>query len=165
MTNFNGGTVVLGKGSWWIAYSLQGGGTATLVEGTPAQVKSWSQKKYGKSVQFPGTSVNINPISGAGFGGASTAIIIGPFTSKAQAESEAASGDYSPGVGASGNEASVAQAIPGLQQVGTFFSDLTQRNTWIRVFKIVAGFVLVIIGVAHLVGAGNVVAAAAKTVP
>lgn len=162
MANFNGGTVVLGKGSWWIAYSLQGGGTATLVEGTLAQVKSWSQSKYGKSVQFPGTSVNINPFSGAGLGGSSSAIIIGPFTSKAEAESDAATGNYPANVTGSGNESSITQTIPGLAQIGDFFSRLAQANTWLRVAETILGIGLILVGLAHLGGNTHIGRAATK---
>lgn len=161
---FNGGTVILGRGSWWIAYTLEGGGVATLVEGTLAQVKSWSQKKYGKSVQFPGTSVNINPTSPAGFGGSSTAIIIGPFKSKAQAQSEASAGKYSPGVSGSGNESSAAQ-VPGIQQIGDFFSKLGNSNTWIRVGKVVIGAALIIVGISHMTGMDNAAGKVARKVP
>jgi hypothetical protein len=164
MANFNGGTVVLGKGSWWIAYSIQGGGTATLVEGTLAQVKSWSQSKYGKSVQFPGTSVNINPFSGAGFGGSSTAIIIGPFTTKAEAESDAATGNYPANVSGSGNESSVTGAIPGLAQIGDFFARLTEGNTWIRIGEALLGIVLIAVGMARITHAVPVATSIARTV-
>ncbi len=164
MANFNGGTVVLGKGSWWIAYSLQGGGVATLVEGTLAQVKSWSQSKYGKSVQFPGTSVNVNPFSGAGFGGSSTAVIIGPFTTKAGAESDAATGNYPTNVSGSGNENSLTGAIPGLAQIGDFFARLSDASTWLRVGEALLGIVLIAVGVARLTHAVPVATSIARTV-
>jgi hypothetical protein len=62
-------------------------------------------------------------------------------------------------------ESTIEGAIPGLSQVGDFFDALTQRNTWIRVAKILVGGVLVIIGLAHISGAGNAVATVAKKVP
>lgn len=56
-------------------------------------------------------------------------------------------------------------AIPGLTQVGDFFASLTQANTWIRVVKVLAGGLLLAIGIAHITGAGNAVASAARKVP
>lgn len=157
MPDFNGGTIVLGKGQWWIAYTLEDGGTATLVEGTLAQVKTWSQNKYGKSVQFPGTSININPSSPAGIGGTSTALIIGPFASKQQAISGAATGNYPSGVSASGNEAGL----------GTVFglSGVSGKNILIRGAKIVIGSVLIFLAVARITGAGGFAAKAVKHTP
>jgi hypothetical protein len=136
-------TVILGKGPWWIAYTLEGGGTATLVEGSLAKVKSWSRSKYGTSVQFPGTSVNVNPGSGAGFGGSSTAVIIGPFASQSQAVSEASSGNYGSGVGSSGNETSAAQSIPGISAITKW---LGQSSIWLRGAEIVAGLLILYVG-------------------
>ena len=72
MANFNKrGTIILGKGSWWIAYSLQGGGGGfTLVQGTLAQVKTWSMENSGNRYHYPGTRHStLTPLSGAGFRG------------------------------------------------------------------------------------------------
>lgn len=59
----------------------------------------------------------------------------------------------------------VEGAIPGLTQVGDFFGALTEKNLWIRAAKIVVGAVLIIIGLAHMTGADNAVAAAARKAP
>jgi hypothetical protein len=56
-------------------------------------------------------------------------------------------------------------SIPGLAQIGAFFSDLTNRNTYLRLGKIIVGFALIVIGIAHLVHAGSVISGAAKAVP
>lgn len=69
------------------------------------------------------------------------------------------------GVGNAAVNNPVTNAIPGLSQVGDFFSALTQANTWIRVAKVVFGGVLLVIGIAHITGAGNAVASAARKVP
>lgn len=58
-----------------------------------------------------------------------------------------------------------ANDIPGVAQAGDFFGALTQKNTWIRVGKIAIGGLLLIIGLAHITGAGNAVATAARKVP
>jgi hypothetical protein len=55
-----------------------------------------------------------------------------------------------------------AGAIPGLS---AFFSALTQSSTWIRVAKVVIGGTLLIVGIAHITGAGGAVATAARKVP
>jgi len=55
--------------------------------------------------------------------------------------------------------------IPGLAQIGDFFGALTQSSTWIRVAKVIVGGVLLIIGLAHMTGAGNAIAAVARKVP
>jgi hypothetical protein len=62
-------------------------------------------------------------------------------------------------------QGAVANAIPGLAQIGDLFGALTQASTWIRVAKVVAGGALLIIGLAHITGAGNAVAATARKVP
>lgn len=48
------------------------------------------------------------------------------------------------------NAAENSSALGAIGQLGNFFSDLTQRNTWLRIFKILAGFGLVLIGIVHL---------------
>lgn len=58
-----------------------------------------------------------------------------------------------------------ANSIPGLAQVGQFFATLTQKNLWVSVLKVTVGGALLIIGLAHMTGAGNVVAVAARKVP
>lgn len=59
----------------------------------------------------------------------------------------------------------VANSIPGLSQIGDFFSALAQKNTWIRVLKVVVGGTLVIVGLAHMTGASNAVAETARKIP
>jgi len=58
-----------------------------------------------------------------------------------------------------------ASAIPGLSDIGDFFSALSQKNTWIRVGKVVLGGLLLVIGLARITGADNAVAAMARKVP
>lgn len=64
-----------------------------------------------------------------------------------------------------GAAGAVGSTIPGVQQIGDFFSALSSKNLWIRAAKIAIGGALVIIGLAHITGAGNAVAAAARKVP
>lgn len=49
--------------------------------------------------------------------------------------------------------------------LAAFLSALTSAATWIRVVKVVTGGALLIIGVAHMTGASNAVAQAARKVP
>lgn len=59
----------------------------------------------------------------------------------------------------------VGNPLSGLAAIGDFFQRLTQANTWIRVGKVIAGGALLLIGLAHITGAGNAVATAARKVP
>jgi hypothetical protein len=61
--------------------------------------------------------------------------------------------------------ANAENVIPGLAEVGSFFSALTEKNTWIRVAKVVVGGLLLIVGLVHITGADNAVATAARKVP
>lgn len=85
------------------------------------------------------------------------------FDSQSAAQSYESS-EESP-VGSGEPQGALENAIPGLAQVGDLFGALTQANTWIRVAKVVFGGVLLIIGIAHITGAGNAVASAARKVP
>lgn len=98
----------------------------------------------------------------------------GPFTSLAAAQAAYKTGatnaaspipgvDITPGGGLT--PADPLNAIPGLAQIGDFFAALTQANTWIRVAKVAVGGALLIIGLAHMTGASNAVASAARKVP
>jgi hypothetical protein len=62
-------------------------------------------------------------------------------------------------IGAGATASTAANAIPGLSQ---FFNALTQINTWIRVAKVIIGGTLLIISLAHMTGAENAVASAAR---
>lgn len=53
----------------------------------------------------------------------------------------------------------------GLEAIGSFFAKLGEANTWIRLVKVVAGGVLLIVGLVHITGADNAVASAARKVP
>jgi hypothetical protein len=55
-------------------------------------------------------------------------------------------------------------AIPGVSQIGTFFSSLGEANTWIRFGEVVLGLILLGIGVARLTHAIPVATQVAKTV-
>jgi hypothetical protein len=60
-------------------------------------------------------------------------------------------------------EASLAEnSIPGVRQIATFLGDLGSRNLWLRVGKVVIGIALIIVGLVHLTGAGNIAADVAK---
>lgn len=88
--------------------------------------------------------------------------LYGPYATKADAQAAVASGAAKP---QNPSPPPSVPGVPGLTQIGQFFSDLGQRNTWLRVAKVVGGIALIIIGVAHLVHAGNIITTAAKAVP
>jgi hypothetical protein len=54
-------------------------------------------------------------------------------------------------------------SIPGLSQIGDFFSRLTQASTWLRVLEAILGAGLILVGLAHLAG-NTQVGRTAKTI-
>lgn len=70
-----------------------------------------------------------------------------------------------PATAASAAATGIASQIPGLAQVGTFFTTLGSKNLWMRAAKVIIGGALLLIGVAHMTGADNAVAQAARRVP
>lgn len=58
-----------------------------------------------------------------------------------------------------------AASLSGINAIGQFFNNLGNSNTWIRVVKVVIGGMLVIVGLAHITGAGNAIASTARKVP
>jgi hypothetical protein len=58
-----------------------------------------------------------------------------------------------------------ATGLAGLSQIGVFFSALGDKNTWIRVAKVIVGGVMLIVGLVHITGAGGAAADAARKVP
>lgn len=70
------------------------------------------------------------------------------------------------GIGAVGTGVSTASFLPPWADgLANFLSALTSPALWIRVAKIVVGGALLLIGVAHMTGADNAVASAARKVP
>lgn len=55
-----------------------------------------------------------------------------------------------PATAAKASASYVANSIPGLQQIGNFFSDLGQASTWERVAEVLIGAMLIFAGVSHL---------------
>jgi hypothetical protein len=72
-----------------------------------------------------------------------------------------------PGVTKAGQEANNAakNLVPGLSAAEQALAALQNANTWIRVAKVIIGGALLLIGLAHMTGADNAVATAARTVP
>lgn len=72
-----------------------------------------------------------------------------------------------PGAGAAAQPAAEAGTVlQGLPQIGAFFSALTQGNTWLRVGEVVAGLLLLYVGLnalAQNTAAGNAVHSATQT--
>lgn len=58
----------------------------------------------------------------------------------------------------------VENSVPGLSQIGTFFSDLSQASTWVRVAEVLAGLVLIAVGVARITHAVPIATKVAKAV-
>jgi len=78
---------------------------------------------------------------------------LGPFATQAQAKAAANPQQQSPNpLNDATNAAENSSLGAPLAQLGNFLGDLTQRNTWLRAAKIVAGFILVAVGTMHLFG-------------
>lgn len=76
-----------------------------------------------------------------------------------------ASGSESTG-GASATEVpGLGTAVNTAETTGQFLGMLSNQHTWIRVAKVVVGGSLLLIGLAHMTGADNAVASAARKVP
>lgn len=90
----------------------------------------------------------------------------GPFATEAEALAAQAPRQQSPNpVNDAVNAAENSSTLSGLDAIGAFFNKLGEANTWIRVAKVLVGGVLLIIGLAHMTGAGNAVATTARKVP
>lgn len=61
--------------------------------------------------------------------------------------------------------ATQAANATGLAAIGDFFTALSSSNTWIRVAKVIVGGVMLIVGIAHITGAGGAVADTARKLP
>jgi hypothetical protein len=64
-----------------------------------------------------------------------------------------------------GGQITASNPLEFLQPIGQFFHDLANANTWIRVAKVIAGGMLLIIGLAHITGASNAIASTARKAP
>jgi hypothetical protein len=119
----------------------------------------------------------------------------GPFTSEAAAQAASPTGDSTAQVIAAGVGAGVSETVMpgdstaageaaavaatninnpldflkniagGIGEIGDAIHALTEENTWIRIAKVVAGGLLLLIGLAHITGAENKVASIARKVP
>lgn len=58
---------------------------------------------------------------------------------------------------------SAAGAIPGVAQIGDFFGNLGQANTWVRVAQVALGLILIAVGLARITHAVPVATQIAKT--
>jgi len=102
-----------------------------------------------------------------GYGGQDLIKWQGPFATEAEAQAAQNPQQQSPNpvnnaVNAAENSSGVL-SIPA--SIGNFFAALGEANTWIRIVKVIIGGALVLIGVAHMSGAENAVASAARRVP
>ena len=59
----------------------------------------------------------------------------------------------------------VENSIPGVQQIGSFFSALSQGSTWIRVAEGILGIILIAVGVARITHAVPLATSIGKAVP
>jgi hypothetical protein len=94
---------------------------------------------------------------------------LGPYSTLAAAQSAASNPDLSvTGTTTSGAATNFSGLVPGLggliKDAGTFFSDLTSANFWLRLGEVVLGLILIAVGVAELTHAVPVATHIAKAV-
>jgi hypothetical protein len=93
---------------------------------------------------------------------------LGPFTwaqAKGAAAGLAATAPTVPGAPAGGGDG-ITNPLGGIAAIGDFFNRLTQPNTWIRVGEVVAGLLLVYLGLNAVMrdtSAGNAIQHAKET--
>lgn len=131
--------------------ALQNGGTVSIggKQWQPYMVGSFPTQAAAKAAAPPSGLSYIGTLVGGSVGA-----VISGFTNPTAAPTDI-----------SGGASAGSAAAPGLGQIGQFFSDLTSANTWIRVAKVVAGGMLLIIGLAHMTGVSGAAANAARKVP
>jgi len=105
-----------------------------------------------------------------GYGGQDLVKWQGPFATEAQAlaaqnPQQQSANPVNNAVNAAENSSTVGNALSIPASIGNFFAALGEANTWIRVAKVIIGGALVLIGLAHMSGADNAVATAARRVP
>lgn len=103
-------------------------------------------------------------------GGAAITSVDGPFETQADAQADAGKGPV-PGRGkktnvqaSGGADVKFPNITFGLRDIGKFFSELGQANTWIRAGEVVLGLILIAVGVARITHAVPVATKIAKAV-
>lgn len=94
----------------------------------------------------------------------------GPYATEAQAKTaQAPAGSpenpVSGAVKASGDNPSGTTPLSGIDAIGHFFSNLSQRGFWIRIAKVGIGIVMIVVGLSKLTGAGSKIEAVAAKIP
>jgi hypothetical protein len=139
--------------TWFVmippSYTGKSGAEKELVDfviSYPAGSQAWSDASRGQIVQ--GAEGN------EGNPQVSEQLVrwLGPYATQAEAKAAANPQQQSANPINDAVNAAENANIPGLAQIGAFFSDLTQRNLWLRLLKVGAGFALIVIGVIHLSG-------------
>ena len=146
--------------AWWI-----------IVESSPSQQatnKLFSWYPPGVPVYFQGTKAQATEKANLTIKTGSTSNgPFGPFASKKDAENAWKDGSINQHAGTGGPANPSGQApnpLSGLQAIGAFFSDLSQASTWIRVAEVLAGLILIAVGVARITHAVPVATKVARAV-
>ena len=146
----------------------------------PSEQGDSTRPSNAKLISTPDSGAEYNAlVTGGSYNG--LARYQGPFTTESAAQAAPANGgnpgllqEIGAGAGAAAETGSlgglsptpqVSNPLDYLQSIGDFFSRLSEANTWIRLAKIVIGTGLIVVGVAHLVGAGKIVEDVAGSVP
>jgi hypothetical protein len=112
----------------------------------PAGSQAWSDASRGQIVQGAEGNTGNPQVS------EQLVRWLGPYATQAEAKAAANPQQQSANPVNDAVNAAENSNIPGLPQLTGFFGDLTQRNTWLRVLKVVVGVVLIIDGLRRLTG-------------
>ena len=112
---------------------------------------------------FQGTEAQANAKANSAVKVSNEPNLSGPYDTEADAKAAVAA----KAVNVPNNDANTSPntVLSGVNAIGQFFNSLGEASTWIRVAKVLAGGVLLLIGLAHMTGADNAVASAARKVP
>lgn len=145
--------------AWLTANSKGTVATSITYQGTQLKGKTWSQV-YAVIYAY-GLSKGISSPDDAAAATVEYATLDGIGSATASLAQGAAGATSASGAGVSS-----ASYLPSWAAgLTSLLGALTARNLWIRVAKVVIGGALVLIGLAHMTGASNAVAVAARKAP
>lgn len=142
---------------WWVVPDKEAGATtrprdAKLVStsNSGAQYAAWIQGgSYQGQSRFQGPFTTQAAAKAANPGGGSTSDVIKAGVNAGVSADQTVGGAIGAGVAAA---TAAKNAASNISSITGFLSALGSANLWIRVVKIVAGSVILFIGVAHLTG-------------
>jgi hypothetical protein len=147
--------------TWFAFQSLNGGNAIDLAGTQEKQAVAEGFHGYATQAQAKAKPNSVNVITKAL---ADTWIADYNAAVKEEAQPGGANANIlNPATAVKAGATGLVNSIPGLAQIGDFFGALSEKNTWIRVAKVIVGSVMIIVGLSKLTGAGDAVGGAAKT--